>query len=125
MLEKLSRSFRFAIFTGRPQREAELTLRRFAPQLVFDPIVGMDDVRATSRRPMACCISSGTRRHKPVLHRRHGGRRARARAPPACRSSASRRPRIPLYLDLVFLFQEEGAYAIVDDINYLEEVFAA
>ena len=28
------------------------------------------------------------------------------------------------YLDLVFLFQETGAYAIVDDINYLEEVFA-
>lgn len=31
----------------------------------------------------------------------------------------------PLYVDLVFLFQDEGAYAIVDDINYLEEVFAA
>ena len=34
-------------------------------------------------------------------------------------------PSNPLYIDLVFLFQEEGAYAIVDDINYLEEVFAA
>ena len=32
-------------------------------------------------------------------------------------------PSNPLYLDLVFLFQAEGAYAIVDDINYLEEVF--
>jgi HAD superfamily phosphatase len=32
-------------------------------------------------------------------------------------------PSNPLYIDLVFLFQEEGAYAIVDDINYLEEVF--
>ncbi len=34
-------------------------------------------------------------------------------------------PANPLYVDLVFLFQDEGAYAIVDDINYLEEVFAA
>ena len=34
-------------------------------------------------------------------------------------------PSNPLYIDLVFLFQEEGAYAIVDDINYLEEVFAS
>jgi HAD superfamily phosphatase len=33
-------------------------------------------------------------------------------------------PSNPLYLDLVFLFQAAGAYAIVDDINYLEEVFA-
>ena len=32
-------------------------------------------------------------------------------------------PANPRYIDLVFLFQEEGAYAIVDDINYLEEVF--
>jgi HAD superfamily phosphatase len=32
-------------------------------------------------------------------------------------------PSNPLYLDLVFLFHEEGAYAIVDDINHLSEVF--
>ena len=34
-------------------------------------------------------------------------------------------PSNPSYLDLVFLFQEEQAYAIVDDINYLDEVFAS
>ena len=34
-------------------------------------------------------------------------------------------PSNPLYIDLVFLFQAEGAYAIVDDINFLEEVFPA
>ena len=34
-------------------------------------------------------------------------------------------PSNPLYLDLVFLFQATGAYAIVDDINHLEEVFAS
>src|SRR5471030_464338 len=33
-------------------------------------------------------------------------------------------PANPRYLDLVFLFQAEGPYAIVDDINYLTEVFA-
>ena len=34
-------------------------------------------------------------------------------------------PSNPRYLDLVFLFQEERAWAIVDDINYLDEVFTA
>ena len=34
-------------------------------------------------------------------------------------------PSNPRYIDLVFLFQEEGAYAIVDDINFLQEVFTA
>jgi phosphoglycolate phosphatase-like HAD superfamily hydrolase len=34
-------------------------------------------------------------------------------------------PSNPLYLDLVFLFQAAGAYAMVDDINHLEEVLAS
>ena len=45
VLEKLNQQFRFALFTGRPKEEAELTLQRFAPELVFDPIVGMDEVQ--------------------------------------------------------------------------------
>jgi HAD superfamily phosphatase len=32
-------------------------------------------------------------------------------------------PSNPLYLDLVFLFHEEKSFAIVDDVNYLCEVF--
>src|SRR5215469_17076270 len=43
-LEKLNEQFRFAIFTGRPKVEAEMTLRRFGPGLVFDPVIGMDEV---------------------------------------------------------------------------------
>ena len=34
-------------------------------------------------------------------------------------------PSNPRYVDLAFLFQQERAYAIVDDINYLNEVFPA
>ena len=34
-------------------------------------------------------------------------------------------PSNPRYVDLVFLFQEAGAYGIVDDINYLGEVFTS
>jgi HAD superfamily phosphatase len=34
-------------------------------------------------------------------------------------------PSNPLYIDLIFLFQAEGAYAMVDDINFLHEVFDA
>jgi phosphoglycolate phosphatase-like HAD superfamily hydrolase len=124
-LEKLNRAFRFAVFTGRPKEEARLTLDRFAPQLAFDPIIGMYDVE----------------RHKPdpdgllrILKENSGctafyvgdtvddARSARAAKVPFIGIAA---PSNPLYIDLVFLFQEEGAYAIVDDINYLEEVFAS
>jgi len=44
MLERLQQRFGFAVFTGRLRWEAELTLRRFAPDLRFEPIVGAGDV---------------------------------------------------------------------------------
>src|SRR5271170_4996373 len=39
LLHRLSGRFRLAVFTGRLRWEAELTLRRFAPELRFEPIV--------------------------------------------------------------------------------------
>ena len=44
VLEKLNEQFGFAVFTGRPKVEADMTLRRFAPGLVFAPVIGMEDV---------------------------------------------------------------------------------
>jgi HAD superfamily phosphatase len=124
VLENLNRDFDFAIFTGRPREEAGLTLQRFAPGLTFDPIIAMED----------------TPNHKPapdgLLHilKQHcdckvfyigdtvdDARCARAANVPFIGVVA---PSHATYLDLVFLFQAEKAYAIVDDINYLSEVFA-
>jgi HAD superfamily phosphatase len=122
-LEKLNRNFNFALFTGRPAPEAQLTLRRFAPDLVFDPIVGMYDVEKHKPEPEGLL---------QIRARGNGGkmyyvgdtvddaRCAKAAGVPFIGIAAPDNPR---YLDLVFLFQAEGAYAIVDDINYLEEVF--
>ena len=44
VLEKLNRRFRFSIFTGRTKEEAQMTLDRFAPNLKFLPLVGADEV---------------------------------------------------------------------------------
>jgi HAD superfamily phosphatase len=123
-LEKLHERFRFALFTGRPAVEARMTLDRFAPQMVFDPIVGMYDVENHKPAPDGLlhivndnCDCKGFYVGDTV----DDARCARAAKVPFIGIAA---PSNPLYLDLVFLFQEEGAYAIVDDINYLEEVFA-
>jgi HAD superfamily phosphatase len=122
-LEKLNQNFNFALFTGRPAPEAQLTLRRFAPDLVFDPIVGMYDVEKHKPEPEGLL---------QIRARGNGGqmyyvgdtvddaRSAKAALVPFIGIAAPDNPR---YLDLVFLFQAEGAYAIVDDINFLEEVF--
>jgi len=122
-LEKLSRRFRFAIFTGRPKWEAELTLRRFAPELEFAPIVGMDEVRRHKPDPEGLLQIVGGNPGAKVFYvgdTVDDARCARAAGVPFIGIAS---PANPTYVDLVFLFQEEGPYAIVDDINYLEEVF--
>ena len=125
VLEKLSAQFRLAVFTGRPREEAALTLARFAASLSFDPIVALEDVETPKPAP------DGLLR---IAHAYPGAelfyvgdsiddaRSARAAKVPFIGIAAPSNPR---YLDLVFLFQQEHAYAIVDDINYLDEVFAA
>ena len=124
-LEKLNRNFKFALFTGRPRREAEFTLRRFAPELIFDPIVGMHDVQSHKPAPEGLLRIRKCQGDRPMYYvgdTVDDARCAKAAAVPFIGIAAPDNPR---YLDLVFLFQAEGAYAIVDDINYLDEVFAA
>jgi HAD superfamily phosphatase len=122
-LEKLNEQFRFAIFTGRPQAEAQLTVRRFAGGLVFDPIIGMHEV--VNHKPAPDGLQEILRRNCDCQVYYVGdtvddARSARAAKVPFIGIAA---PSNPTYLDLVFLFHEEKAFAIVDDINYLGEVF--
>lgn len=124
-LEKLSRDFRFALFTGRPRWEAELTLKRFAGDLLFEPVVGMHEVEHHKPAPdglLRIIKDSPGCKAFYVGDTVDDARCARAANVPFIGIAA---PSNPLYVDLVFLFQDEGAYAIVDDINYLEEVFAS
>jgi HAD superfamily phosphatase len=117
-LERLAGQFQLAVFTGRPREEAFLSLNRFAPQLAFDPIIAMEDVVAHKPDPEGL-LRIGNRAFY-VGDTVDDARAAKAAKVPFIGIAA---PSNPLYIDLVFLFQEEGAYAIVDDINYLEEVF--
>jgi HAD superfamily phosphatase len=123
-LEKLSERFRLAVFTGRPREEADITLNRFASGLAFDPVVGMYDVEKRKPHPEGLLKILGGDGAGPAYYIGDSvddARCARAAGVPFIGIAA---PSNPAYLDLVFLFQEEKAYAIVDDINYLEDVFA-
>jgi HAD superfamily phosphatase len=142
LLRRLAERFDLAILTGRPRDEAELTLKRFAGPVVFRPIVCMGEARPKPDpegllRIVGCggAETPGTPAGMPAwqaggpLHRAFyvgdtvdDARCAQAAGVPFIGIAA---PSNPLYIDLVFLFQAAGAYAIVDDINYLEEVFAS
>jgi len=123
-LERLNQGFQFALFTGRPAAEARMTLERFAPRIEFAPIVGMYEVKNQKPAPdglLQIRSSNPGRNLYYVGDTVDDAQCAQAAEVPFVGIAA---PSNPLYLDLVFLFQAAGAYAIVDDINYLEEVFA-
>jgi len=123
VLESLSQRFRLAVFTGRPRADAEFTLKRFADGLVFDPIVGMFEVEHHKPAPdglLRIVLENGEGQAFYIGDTVDDARSARSAGVPFIGIAA---PSNPLYLDLVFLFQEEGAFAIIDDINYLAEVF--
>jgi HAD superfamily phosphatase len=124
-LEKLGEQFRFAIFTGRPKEEAQLTLDRFAAGLVFDPIVGMYDVENRKPAPDGLLHILKDNCDCQVFYVGDTVDDARAARAAKVLFIGIAAPSNPLYIDLIFLFQAEGAYAMVDDINYLHEVFDA
>jgi len=123
LLDRLGKRFGLAIFTGRLQYEAEITLKRFAPDCVFDPLLCADHVTKPKPAPdglLSIQLLNPNRKLWYVGDTVDDARSARAAGVPFIGIAGPSNPR---YIDLVFLFQEEGAIAIVDDINYLEEVF--
>jgi HAD superfamily phosphatase len=123
-IERLAERFQLAVFTGRPREEAHLSLNRFAPEMVFDPLIAMEDVEHHKPDPegLLRIVGQDPSQAFYIGDTVDDARAARAAKIPFIGIAA---PSNSLYLDLVFLFHEERAYAIVDDINYLEEVFAA
>ena len=124
VLERLNRGFQFALFTGRPKAEARMTLARFAPEIEFAPIVGMYEVANQKPAPDGLALIRDLNPGRNLYYVGDSvddAQCAQAAGVPFIGIAA---PSNPLYLDLVFLFQAAGAHAIVDDINYLEEVFA-
>ena len=155
LIERLAGRFDLAILTGRPREEAELTLQRFAGPVVFHPMLCMGETRHPKPHPEGLLeiVGRACDRSLTVAASCEPGDSQAYDEPRPSGSGCARSPRAfyvgdtvddaqcalaagvpfigvaapsnPLYLDLVFLFQAAGAYAIVDDINYLEEVFAS
>jgi HAD superfamily phosphatase len=122
LLERLSKRFQLAVFTGRLRWEADLTLWRFAPELHFEPIVGAGDVPNHKPAPDGL-LHIG--KLAPAASLWYVGdtvddaRSAKAAGVPfigiASRASERRD-------ELIALLKEEGAAAVLEDINQLESV---
>lgn len=122
LLERFSRSYRLAIFTGRLQEEARVTLDRFAKGLAFDPVIANDDVANGKPAPdglLRIIELAGGGKLWYVGDTVDDARSARAAGVPFIGVAAPDNPR---RAELVSLFRTEKAMAVVDDINQLENV---
>ncbi|HZS50844.1 MAG TPA: HAD family hydrolase [Bryobacterales bacterium] len=122
LLERLQKDWRFAIFTGRTRREARLTIDRCAPHLLFEPIVGSTDV--ANLKPAPDGILKIRSAH-PGIDAVYVGdnvddaRSARAAGIPFIGVAAAGNGRRN---ETIELLRQEGARAIISDINELEHV---
>jgi HAD superfamily phosphatase len=121
LLERLNEQFQFALFTGRFRWEAELTLRRFAPGLQFEPMIGAGDVPNHKPAPDGLLrirtLAPGSELWY-IGDTVDDARSAKAADVPfigiAAPASARRE-------ELCALLKAEGAKAVLDDINQLED----
>jgi len=120
LLERLGRHHRLSIFTGRGRREMDLTLRRCAPGISFDPTVCMGEVEHEKPAPdglleiAAACPGA---RLVYVGDTVDDARAARAADVPFIGIASAANPRRE---ELVARFAAEQPVAVLEDINELE-----
>jgi HAD superfamily phosphatase len=122
LLERLRQRYRLAIFTGRNRRELEATLERFVREPLFDVIITSDDIDRGKPEPDGL-----------IEIRRRTGEEIAAFLGDTVDDAASARgagvPFIgiaaagaPLRDRLLAALREQGAAAVIENVNEIEEV---
>ncbi len=124
LFDRLAANHTLAIFTGRLGWEAQLTLDRFAKN-IFHPVVGVDHVQHAKPHP------EGLHKIRAAVPRGKAwylgdtvddARASRAAGVPFIGIAS---PHAPRHAELKQLLRDEGAVAVLDDINSLEAVIAS
>lgn len=121
-LARLSERFAFSVFTGRLRDEAQLTLDRFAGDLRFVPVVGDDDVSRGKPDPEGLrqiMAAGGFATYWYIGDTVDDARSARAAGVPFIGVGNAHDKG---HAATVELMRAEGAIAIIESINELEQV---
>lgn len=120
LLERLVQRYELSIFTGRSRNVADITLRRFASRIAFDPIVCADDVTAAKPAPEGLFAIRQKRPGKKLWYvgdTVDDARCARAAGVPFIGIVAHTHTKRG---ELIGLFESENAAAILESINEIE-----
>jgi HAD superfamily phosphatase len=122
MLERLSKTHGIALFTGRLKYEADITLKRFAPGITFDPMLCAEHVANSKPAPDGLL---DIQRAKPDAKLWYVGdtvddaRSARAANVPFIGIVSQHHS---TRSEILRLFEEEQAIAVVENVNEIEGV---
>jgi HAD superfamily phosphatase len=120
LLERLRERFGLAIFTGRLQYEAEITLKRFAPDCSFDPLLCAEHVTKSKPEPdglLAIQRLNPGRKLWYVGDTVDDARSARAAGVPFIGIAARNHSRRE---EILRLFEQERAVAVLENVNEIE-----
>ncbi len=124
LLERLSTKYLLAIFTGRLRWEAKLTLDRFT-KVPFVAIVGADDVTRPKPHPEGLLKIIASVEHSGCWYVGDTVDDARAAAAAGVAFFGIAEPTNPRYEQLLALLRDEGAIAVLENIQSLEATVAA
>ena len=122
LLERLSQRFRLALFTGRERWEAAYTLGKFAPGVVFEPIVGMEDVRREKPDPEGLLKIIGQLAPDEVFYIGDVMDDCRAALDASVSFIGVVAEDNPLGSELASIFRRMGSRAVIPSVNELESV---
>ncbi len=119
-LERLNKKFHFSIFTGRTKEEAQITLDRFAPRLKFQPLIGADEVKIGKPGPEGLELIQAQIPGVEYFYIGDTVDDARSASAAGMPFIGINHPGSLQAETTTKLLWDEGAIAVLDDINQLE-----
>ncbi len=124
LLEGLSKRATLAIFTGRAGYEADITLRRHAPDIVFDPLITDDSVPNPKPAPDGLFLIQRLHPDKHIWYLGDTIDDARSAQQANITFVGVSTPHNPRHDEIAEILRTHDAIAILDDINQLEALIS-
>ena len=121
-LKRLASHHRLGIFTGRGMRSAQHTLRRFCPEISFDPIITHEQVENRKPAPDGLLRIAGAVPGAEIVFVGDNIDDCRAANGANVRFVGIAAPDTPRHEESRRLFEQLGAEAVLDSVNDLEGV---
>ena len=120
LLGRLSEKVKLAIFTGRAKYEADATLNRHAPDIIFEPLVTDDSVPNPKPAPDGLQLIQSQYPNRNIWYLGDTVDDARSAQGAGVPFIGVSTPHNPRHTEIADLLRDYGALAVINDINQLE-----